>query len=324
MPTEKDRLIATISPSLTAAGPTRNSIPRSEVIQGLELRIAGTATEAGVADGTLTSEGTLSLLRNVRVEGTSALRRNVGVIRNMDAAAMYRLYNMLYGYASDFTEITPITKSSAASPFSLSLPIPFEMPHSEDERHSVLNGLELDSLDLNIDWGDPTDILSTGTWAFNTLTCEVTAREFTDKFSKDQRYSIHKVSYQEAITTSANTRLAFSFNPGFMLRGILFKQFTRTAYPHTPVETVINSVALELDRTVKKEWAWNTLQAMNARDYGVAIVDGYAFLDLMPKGRYDTLLDTSPFKNVEAILNVNGVANSYVRAYAVEMIPANQ
>lgn len=321
---EKFRVVDTIQPSLTVAGPTRTQIPRTEAIRSLSLRISGTATEADVAAGTLTAEALLSLLRNVRIEATSGKRRNVGVIKNGDAAAMYRLWSMLYGQTLDYLEITPITKAAAASPFRFTLPIPFEMPFSEDSRQSLLNGTELESLDLLIDWGLTTDILSTGTWAFNTLTCQVSINEFVDAQTKLGRYSINKMSYQEEPTTATNSRLAFKLNPGFMLRGILLKQFTRTAYPHTPVSTVINTAALELNREVKFSYDWNVLQAQNVKDYGLAAVTGYAFIDCMREGRYDTIVDTAQYENVEVVLNVNGVANSYVRAYPIEMIPANR
>ncbi len=49
---------------------------------------------------------------------------------------------------------------------------------------------------------------------------------------------------------------------------------------------------------------------------------GYAFLDLMPEGRYDTIVDTRIYRDVNLILDVNGVANSKVRVYPVEIIPS--
>lgn len=323
MRSEKFRLIETVNKP-AAAGPTRTVLPITEVIRRFEFFLSGTMTETGgAADGVLTPEAMLSLIRNVTIEATSSTRREIGKLKNADFAAMYRLAGFLKGTPPAYLDPTPITKSSAASPFYASLPIDFQMPFSQDPRQTLLNATELTSLSAIIDWGDASDVMSAGTWTFPTCTLEISAAEFTEQDAKLQKYGLNTFSFIEQATTSANSRLAIDLKRGYLLRGIMFKQFTRTAYAATPVSTVINSVSLELNREIRKKYNWKTLQASNKSQFQMATVPtGYAFLDLMPEGRYDTIVDTRAYRDVNVILDVNAVANSYVRIYPVEIIPS--
>lgn len=323
MKNDKLRLVETVQMPATAS-PTRTNLPITETIRRLFLRLSGTATEGGVGDGTLTAEGVLSLIRNIRVSGTSSSRPEIGHIKNADLAGLYTLQTFLKGISQAILQPTPIAKGSVASPFSVSLPIDFEMPFSQDPRQTLLNTSELTSLALEVDWGAVTDMIGgLGTWTLPTCSLEVYADEFVDDHSKGARYGLNQFSFIETATASANTRLTIDLKRGYMLRGLLVKQFTRTAFAHTPVATVINTVGLEVNREVRKAVSFAALQDMNRDAYQMATVPtGYAFLDLMPEGRYDTIVDTRQFRDVNVVLNVNAVANSFVRVYPVEIIPS--
>lgn len=320
---EKFRNIETVQKPATAQV-TRTVLPITEVMRKLVLTLTGTLTEGGIADGTLTPEGILSLIRSITVEATSSSRREVGKIKSADFASMFILQNFLRGTPPDRLVPTPIIKSSAATPFRVQLPIDFEMPFSQDPRQTLLNTTELTSLSLLTEWGDASDIFSTGTWTFPTCSLRVSSSEFVDSGMKANRYGLNQLSFLEYVTTSTNSRLAIDLKRGYLLRGLLIKQFTRSGvYYHTPVETVINQVSLELNREVKKTYTFKELQGQNKEQFQMASVPtGYAFLDLMPEGRFDTVVDTREYRDVYVILDVTGVANSLVRVYPVEIIPS--
>jgi hypothetical protein len=319
---EKERLLETISmPSI--AGPTRTNIPITEVIRKLKLCLSGTMTEGGTAGGTLANEAMLSLIRAITIIGTSSKRTEIGKIKFADFAAFYRLQHFLKGVEGHYLDPTPITKSAAASPFYANLNIDFEMPWSQDPRQTLLNTTELTSLSMLVDWGDASDVITGGAWTFPTCSLEVYADEFVDDGTKAHKFGINQFSYLEQSTTSSNTRLAIDLKRGYLHRGIMIKQFTRTAYGHVPVETVVNSYSFELNREIKKTGSWAVLQASNKERYGLANVPkGYAFIDFMPEKRYDTLVDSRKYRDVNLVLNVNAVPNSFVRIYPVEIIPA--
>ena len=307
----------------TAAGPTSTKLPITDVYKRIILYISGSATiDAGGADGVLTPESILSLIRKITLVGTSSSRTKVGDIKVGDGAALFNLQQFLRGTPPEYTDPTPITKGSTPD-FDFSLPIDLEMPFSSDPRQSLLNTLELTSLYLNIDWGDDSDVFSAGTITALPVTCRISAEEFVDEFSKRQKYSLHQFSFIEQDSSVTSTRLSVRLKRGNLLRGVLIKQFTRAAvYYHTPVETVINNVSLEVNRVIRKSYTFEELQAQNKVDYQmVSVPTGYAFLDLMPEARYDTLIDTGKYDDVDIVFDITGVANSYIRLYPVELIP---
>ncbi len=321
---EKHRNIETVNKPAVAS-PTRTILPITEVIRRLNLYLSGTVSvDAGGVDGVLTGENVLSLIRAITIEATSSSRREIGKIKYADFAAYYRLQQFLKGLPGSYLDPTPITKGSVASPFNANVSIDFEQAFSQDPRQTLLNTTELTSLSLIVDWGDSSDMFSAGTITFPACTLRVDASEFVDAPSKAQKYGLNQFSFIEPpSTTAANTRLAVDLKRGYLLRGFMVKQFTRTANAHTPVSTVVNNVSLELNREVRKSFSWATLQASNKEQFQIATMPtGYAFVDLMPEGRYDSIVDTREFRDVNVILDVNGVANSFVRIYPVEIIPS--
>ena len=322
---DKFRHLETISFSDTP-GPSRTKLPVTDVYRQLALYLSGTVTvDAGGADGVLTAESILSLMRNIKVEGTSRVRTKLSDIKNADAAALYQIAHFLRGTPPLYSDPTPITKGSALSPFSFMLPIEFSMPFSQDPRQSLLRTAqeEVASLNLLIDWGNSADVFSAGTITAFTGTLRISAAEFVDEFIKGQKYSLHTIGYIEEDTIATNTKKQIRLKRGNVLRGVMLKQFTRSGvYYHTPHEAAVTEVALHVNRVEKKSFTWKELQAQNKIDYGmVTVPTGYAFLDLMPEARYDTVVDTSRYDDIDIFLNVTGTANSYVRAYPVELIP---
>lgn len=319
-------------------GPTRTKLPETEVLQDLTLNLNGTVTVVeggGKKHGTMVPEGILSLIRSVTIDGSSSTRKGFSKFKYADFAAFYRLQQFLEAFNSTITQ--PYAPGAdfavgAALPFSVSVPIDFQMPHSSDPRRTLLKASETTSLNLVLDWGRDMDLVTTGydsTITFPTLSCKVSVREYTDGTFKDPKmqFGIHSFTFLEQAIAAANTRLLVDLKRGYLLRGFLIKCYTQAAgiFYHTPVDTILNSVALELNRDPVKYYdSWAELQDHNMKQYGMAArVPGYAFVDLMPDGRYDTIVDTRQFRDVNVVLNVNAIVNGIVRIYPVEMIPPN-
>lgn len=312
-----------------AAGPTRTKLPITEVIQCLNLFLDGTVTIA-VADAKgFLGEGVLSLIRGVTVEAVSASRREVGKIKFADFAALYNLNKFLRGTTGLYS-IPDNAKQQVATAIKADVQLDFQFPHSESSRQTLLNTTELTSLEAILDWGTYADFIDDdggkATVTLPNTVCRIGARELVDVDAKQVRYGINQFTYQEIPVINANSRLQVDLKRGYLLRGFLIKQFTRNGvYYHTPVNTAINSIKLELNRNVKIEFKdWDVLQGQNIYDYRMpSCPTGYAFIDLMEDGKYDKIINTNTYRDVNVVLDVPGLANGYVRIYPVEIIPAN-
>jgi hypothetical protein len=310
----------------SAAGDDRIKLPITEVYHSLKLQLVGDVTiSGGTTSGTVHPEGTVGLIREITLEATSGRRRNIGKIKNADLAAMYQLIHILNGQAPSMVSLAN-GDVQANTAIRANIPIPFALMHSADPRETLLNATELSSLTAIISWGDATDLVTGGdrTNTLNSASLAISGKEYTDVATKRNRYGVNSMYFLEEVTTSSNARLAIDLKRGYILRGLLVKQFTQAGNIHTPVETVINSLQLEINRDVHKDYnTFNILKDKNQEDYNIGTLPtGYAFIDLMSEGRFDTLVDTSKFRNVELVLDVTGVANSRVRVYPIEIIPS--
>ena len=327
----KFRLVEAV-PCPVVPGPTRTKLPITEVIGKLNLRIAGEIT-AAVKDAAVNPGGILNLIRNMTVEATSSSRREVGKIKSLDFKAAYVLQQFLKYIAGENVlpgvPATGVLTAAAPYPISADVQLDFEFAHSESSRQTLLNTTELTSLYLNLDWGDANDVATLGAggtvgFSVNPI-LKVSAEEYSDLQSKSHRYGINACNYIEVPIAGANTRLLIDLKRGYLLRGFMIQQFTRAGvYYSTPVDTVINSIALELNREVRKSFDdFLILQAQNQYDYHMAVPElGFAFIDLMPDGKYDQLIDTRRFRDVNVVLNVNAIGSSFVRIYPIEIIPS--
>lgn len=318
---------------MVSGGQTITKIPDTEVIRFLNLYLSGTVSvDGGGADGVLTPEGMLSLIRNISIEASSGTRRELNKIKWGDIAAFYNLQKFLKSVNGYYLNPTPITKGSAASPFAFDLQIDFEMARSKNPRATMLNAnrdITRGTFNLKLDWGTSADMFSAGTITYPTTpNMKIYALEHRDDLTKQGRYGINLLQYKEQAVPATTTRQLIDLKSGYLLRGVLIKAFTRAGgvYYHTPSDAIINAVSLEVDRDVVKEFDWKILQAQNIYDYhmsSASVLTGYAFLDFMPELSWDTIIDTRKAKtDVNLVLNVTGGATSYVRVYPVEVIPS--
>lgn len=308
----------------TLPGTTRTDLGLTEVMQYLNLYLSGEFDVAGGgADGVFTPEGTLSLISEIRLIGTSKTGRNVGIIKRFDFAAAYQLAGFLSGVLGYRETPAVITKGSTPE-FAVDSQLDFQMQHSTDPRKTLLKCGEFSALTLECDWRPYTDVFSAGTITTGGagISLRVSARQFTDLASKQGKYGIHIGSYQEKAVVAATSDFTFDVKRGYYLRGIMVKTFTRNAVIyHTPVDTVINSLTLKCDKKERKHFdSIGVLKAENQQTYKFTPATGYSFIDLMPDRRYDNLLNERAFGNVELTLDVNAVANSVVRIYPVEIM----
>jgi hypothetical protein len=313
-------------PSLTST-----SLPITEVVKRLEVLLKGTATVTAPSSGNVEyqAEGILSLIRRLTVVATSSARSDYGQIKVADFAAHYQLTQFLKGTSPQLVQ--PGTAVGTYN-FRANLSIPFEFDFSQNPRATLLRGIELSSLRLDVDWGDVNDVVKTnaGNVALSNVQLEIETSEFTDEDSKNRAYGINQFSYIEQAINAAGTRIPIDLKRGYLLRGFLIKQFTRATggAAMTPVaDGVINSVQLEVNREVRSVYGWNNLRASNKVNYNMdAVPDGYAFFDLMEEGQFDTMIDTrdsAGTRDVFLYLDAQPASggNTNVRIYPVEIIP---
>lgn len=305
---------------------TRTRLPRNFVVQDINILVTGTVSvSGGSADGTLTPEQPLQLIRDVRIEGSSQSRPQVGEIKRGDAAALYRFAHFMKGTAGSITSLAAAGVQTNTA-FSFDLEIDFELARSIDPRMTLLNTRELDSLDLVIQWEDSTGLIYGGdrSVTINNCSAYIVAREYLDPGSLATAYGIHRFSSIEQAISAANTRLPIELKRGYLLRGLFIKQFTQGAVNyHTPVTSIINAVSVEVNRDVKVSYpSWAQLVAENKYSYSIeSMPTGYAFVDFMIDGKPDNLIDTRDFESVDLVLNVSAPSNARVRVYPIEILP---
>jgi hypothetical protein len=320
-----------------AAGQTRDSIPVTEVYQSLNLRLTGTYTQdpkiAGVANN---SEGSISFLRNIALEGSSNNRRAAyGTFKNADFAAAFRLNQFLRGVAG--AHVDPgagALVAASVTPFSADLRLDFEMPHSGNPRLTYLNAArDLQTLTIVADWGNQSDLVTPGVGGVPVVTAQliVSGRELIDPNAKMQKYGVNILSFQERVVTAAAASFDFDLRRGHLLRGFLIKTYTinpALGPYHIPADNIVGSVSFALNRETKSQYFdWATLQGQNQSDYRMAApIVGYAFVDMMDDGNWNKIVNTALFRDVTLSFSTAAPAAppvvTYVRVYPVEVNPS--
>ena len=304
---------------------TRTRIPKNFVYADLNLFLQGLVNIVG-GGGALADEQPLSLIREIRLEGSSQSRPAMGDIRRMDAPAMFVW--SLYNYGT-YGRVVPLATPNAqvGTAFSFDIEIPFALVGAPDPRISLLNTRELDTLDLVIEWETAAGLSTVGgggSITINQCSLTITGREYQDPISVAGRYKIQRISQIDQPIATTNPALRIDVKTGYQLRGFLLKQFTGAAFIHTTDETIISgSLEFQLNRIRKKFYTiFGQLLADNKLKYSIEILPfGYAFLDLMEEGNLDTLVDTSKYESVELVLGVTAGVNSRVKIYPIELLP---
>jgi len=313
------------------AAVTRDPLALGEVIRDLNILVVGDVTVAGgLADGALSPEQPLSLIRDLQIVGTSRTRPQVGQIKRSEVGALFQYLAMMKGTPGNRVNLA-IPGLQAATPFLFDLEVDFELPRAIDPRMTLLNTMELQTLDLLIQWEDRNGLINGGdrVVTINNCTATVQAREFVDDVTKAGTYGIHRFDFIEQAITAANAAFPIDIRRGFFLRGLLIKQFTQAPGVnfHTPVATVVTgAIQVSINRNpVLLYNSWAHLVSENKLTYGLeALPLGYAFIDFFTEGKLDTLIDTRIIESVELILGVAAPANARLRVYPVELIPARR
>jgi hypothetical protein len=314
------------------AGPTEPiNFKGANVIQALRLILTGTLTVAGGStDGALAAEQPWSLLREIRIRASSSIRPSAnGLLRQFDPASLFNFSTMLDRIALPRT-VLAIPGVQTATAFSADLIIPFIMPHSREPRVSLFNPREVDSAVLEADCGDVTDLVVGGdrTSTINAAQLEVQSIEFADAFSVQNTYSLllesrtEKIYNSTAITGDRQDIRGLHLPARFCL-----KTYTQAGNVHTPVNTILTGVRLEIDKQETKRLSWAQLTNENQVNYGIAPPAGYRILDLMPDGSFDTLLPMRLHDRnriLELIFDTASVANGRVRIYAQDLVTITQ
>jgi hypothetical protein len=336
MSNARQRALLTMQPTVFPSTTSR-PIPRDFVYDAFKLSLAVQVDVAagGGADGALTAEQPMNIIREIRILGSSSSRASVAEIRKIDLAAL-RVLTGLLQHSLPIPAALAIPGIQAASQVGLAVEIPFYLPRCERPGVAALNSHELQSLDLEVDWGADTDIITGGTrtTVFSNAILQLHGIERLEDLSNQTRFAVNMTRYQEITGVTANGRFPIEIKGTRILRGILIKQFTRAAGItfHTPVNTLINALTLEVNGTAKIEYrtngransGWLLLQRDNDELYQVVTPVGYGFIDLMRDGALSKLLRESDYTNLNLILDTNTVANGVIRAYLVEILDLSQ
>lgn len=333
----RTRLIATLQPT---AWPSvqRVALPKDYVYSRFFLRMTGQVDVAagGGADGALAAEQPWSLIRQIRVEASSPNRPTVSEIVSSDLPALARMNYFFNGTANNAGALAA-PGIQAATQISGGVEIPFYIPRCIDPRKGALNTHELNSLDLVVQWGTDTDLIIGGTrvTTLSNLQLQIHAEEYLDQNSNAARFAVNLSRFLEFSGVTANSAFPIDLKRGFLTRGVMIKQFTQAAGAthHTPVDTVINSVSLQVNGVAKYEAltnglansGWAALQNRNKRAYGLeAVPVGYGMVDLMEDGQLDCLMRSSDYTSIGLLLNTNTIADARIRIYPLELVDLNQ
>lgn len=301
---------------------TRTKLPASGALRNIQLLLNGSVTMDASADGALVSEGIKALINEIRIVGQpKGSGKEVGILKKIDFAALYRFNHIMESIAGLELNPTPITKSAANSPFYVSANIDFRMPWSNNERRSLLLADQIQELYLEVDWLPLASAFTAGVPSVGStpITLQGVVEYFTDAYSKNPQvpYDQFLQVYREKPVLASQSDFSFELNGKEKLRGIMIKTFTRSGVStHTPVDSVINSITLMADnKPVKAFPSLNSLKAKNQRVYGVAMATGYSFLDFMSEKSFDTIFPLHLYNAVELRLDVTLVSNAVCRIY---------
>jgi hypothetical protein len=335
MENDRFRQLLTMAPTVFPST-TREKIPRDFIYEAFKLAVAVQVDVAagGGADGVLNPEQPECLLRELRILAGSSSRANVAELRKIDVPAL-RVFTAMLQHAFPVHVALAIPGIQAATQISSIMEIPFYIPRSEKPGVAALNCHELQSLDIELDWGNDVDLIAGGT-RVQTLSNAIAQLSGAERLedAANVRYAVNLMRYQEFTGVTANSRFPVEIKGTRLLRGLGIKQFTRAAgvNAHTPVNTIINSVTLEINGTPKLQWltngransGWALLQADNTEHYQIAIPTGYGLVDLMKKGGLAQLIRESDYTTVNLILDVNTIANGCLRIYPLEILDLAQ
>jgi hypothetical protein len=303
---------------------TRTKLPLNGALRGLQLLLSGSITIDASLDGVLAPEGCAALISEIRIMGDpKGGTKQVGLLKKIDFAAAYQYNTIMESLAGLKLEPTPITKSSANSPFRIAVNVDFRMPWCDEERKTLLLADSIQNLTLEIDWRPLTDMVTTGvvTVGSTPITLQISVDQFVDRFSIGQAYAQNLQISREKPVVAAQSDFTFDLDGKEKLRGILIKTFTRSGVTyHTPVDTVINSLTfLAKDRPLKYYPSIHALKAKDQRVYGIAMPTGYSFLDFMSEGNFDSALPKEFMGRVQLRLDVANISNAVVKIYPVEI-----
>lgn len=331
----KIRALETVQPS-TLPSQTRTKIPRDFVFQDMILNMqAQMDISGGTTSGTVTAEQPFNLIRGVRLEANSPGRPTVAEIKNADFAALATLERIMNGTTAQNTALAN-GDVQAATIIDAKVELPFYIPRCKSPFSAALNCHELASLDLVIDWGSETDLVTGGdrTEALTNISCQVSAREWLSQEANAAKYAVNLTRYMEFTGLSQNSAYLVDLKRGLPIRGLLIKQFTRAAgtYPHVLVNSVINALKVEVNGIPKFEFAsngtansgWNLLRSENKRIYSLETqLSGYAFIDFLEDGDLSGLIKTAEYTSINLSLDINTVSDSVIRVYPVEIVDRN-
>ena len=276
------------------------------------------------ADGVLGAEGIAAIISEIRITGDpKKAGKQVGTLKKIDFAAAYQLNTILESFAGYRLEPTPITKSAANSPMNISVDVDFRMPWCQSGTQNLVacRGYpEFNARNRLAPTNRCGDNRRANCWN-NSHIVICNRQALHGSCNRGRAISAECLRFHGKAGNGGAIGLHVDLDGKEGLRGVLIKTFTRNGVIyHTPVDTVINSVKLMVNNKPSRFYpSLKVMKAENQRIYGVSIPTGYAFLDFMSEGNFDTMLPLSKFGSVQLQLDVNAIANSVVKIYPIKV-----
>lgn len=295
------------------------------------LRLAGNLTKTEACAGTLASEGPLPLVSGFRV------LLDGDVIKEIDLTHLRVLSHHIYrGIDTNLTNITLGT--DAAEAFSARLALDFRTLRSEKPDATFCPTDRYGQLAVEVDWGSQTttgipSLISGGTYSavsFSTApTLQIHGKEILDPVKRSAKYWLQKYTQKVfSVNAIAQTAGIYQLPVGEVVRGILISQYTNS--PRTPLTTLVTAngqIQIRANGSYYKyQSTWSEITQKNQADYGIAMPNGYAFVDFMDPdngGLYESAFNSSTGISIlEALVDTASVANAFLQFTMVTFKPA--
>jgi hypothetical protein len=295
----------------------------------LFFRLSGSITTGAGALGTAVAENPYTLIKSIQVKiaGTDFID-----IPATDLRILAHYIGQRPGVAPTSTAVA--NTASATQSFKADLMLPFSLTdmHFSGRRRGFFASNRYPTVSLRINWGSEEDLIAAGGYATKAVDAgcvlDVWAEEWSQEpaFESASNLLLHKRGQQTVDANGVvltNYSIELPRDPS-LLRGVLIKQFTDV--PETPITTLftaLKAITLRYGKTDRKlEFDYETLQRINTRDYGIALPNGYVFLDLAPDGDFARLQDTTSGV-FELLVDSASVANAKIRTTFVRYGASN-
>jgi len=308
-----------------ANGISRLELPRNHVYKTLMLRLTGLMTVAGgAADGTLTDEQPMALLRDIRI-----IRNGSEVLQSIDGGTAFRIAALNYGVAPPLTPLA-IPGVQANTAFEAFIPLDFASYGLSNQSLSFLRAVGTSSLFLEITWGNEGTMITSGDRTETLSAVQVAVESHPEIMDLVGTYADKYVRIIDRQVTAASARFEIDMERGPTYQRIILKstdEKVAAAGQDTDLDNnIINSVKVILDGQLYllDEIDFDQLRAVNKVAYQQeTMADGYAVIDFCEDGNPAGMIATAEATEFKVQLDVSlGTGVTRVKAIPISYTAA--